>query len=187
VTGVEVTFPNLNSPSFGGEDFQTNLIMPEPTAFISRQLPACSIICPTATKGAAMGALASLTADGLFIGQSAAFFGFMRDQRGSCGRSSTRGELKLLFQSFFQRVPYRPLRLTAPALFVQCHVSLRRGAKAGSKSKHVWMPARVRLRDRNGGYATNAPRARPISKEWNGRLTIKRTKSKLHFITKFLA
>ena len=30
VTGVHVTFPNLNAPPFGGEDFQTNLIMPEP-------------------------------------------------------------------------------------------------------------------------------------------------------------
>src|SRR5207248_10887357 len=27
VTGVSVTFPNLNSPPFGGEEFQTNLIM----------------------------------------------------------------------------------------------------------------------------------------------------------------
>src|SRR6266446_3025527 len=43
VTGVAVTFPDLNSPPFGGEDFQTNLIMPEPTAFLSRKLPACSI------------------------------------------------------------------------------------------------------------------------------------------------
>jgi hypothetical protein len=79
VTGVKVTFPDLNSPPLGGEDFQTNLIMPEPTRFISRQLPACSIIRPTETKRAAMGALASLTADGLFIGQSAVFFGFMRE------------------------------------------------------------------------------------------------------------
>jgi hypothetical protein len=78
VTGVSVTFPDLNSPPFGGEDFQTNLIMPEPTAFLSRNLPAVSIIRPTATKGAAMGALAALTADGLFIGQSPAFFDFMR-------------------------------------------------------------------------------------------------------------
>src|ERR1700751_1610472 len=77
VTGVSVTFPDLNSPPFGGEDFQTNLIMPEPTAFLSRKLPACSIIRPTATKGAAMGALNALTADGLFIGQSKAFFQFM--------------------------------------------------------------------------------------------------------------
>jgi len=79
VTGVKVTFPDLNSPPFGGEDFQTNLIMPEPTTFLSRQLPACSIIRPTETKGAAMAALTSLTADGLFIGQSKAFFTFLRD------------------------------------------------------------------------------------------------------------
>jgi hypothetical protein len=79
VTGVKVTFPDLNSPPFGGEDFQTNLIMPEPTAFLSRKLPACSIIRPTETMRAATGALASLTADGLFIGQSAAFFEFMRE------------------------------------------------------------------------------------------------------------
>jgi hypothetical protein len=79
VTGVSVTFPDLNSPPLGGEDFQTNLIMPEPTAFLSQNLPACSIIRPTATKGAAAGALAALTADGLFIGQSPAFFHFMRE------------------------------------------------------------------------------------------------------------
>jgi len=78
VTGVKVTFPDLNSPPFGGENFQTNLIMPEPTVFLSRHLPACSIIRPTETTGAAMAALASLTADGLFIGQSPAFFQFMR-------------------------------------------------------------------------------------------------------------
>ena len=77
VTGVHVTFPDLNAPPFGGEDFQTNLIMPEPTAFLSRKLPACSIIRPTQTKGAAMGALKALTADGLFVGQSKEFFKFM--------------------------------------------------------------------------------------------------------------
>jgi hypothetical protein len=79
VTGVKVTFPNLNSPPFGGEDFQTNLIMPEPTAFLSRKLPACSIIRPTATKGAAMGAVKALTDDGLFVGQSSAFFQFLQE------------------------------------------------------------------------------------------------------------
>ena len=78
VTGLTVTFPDLNAPPLGGEDFQTNLIMPEPTAFLNRKLPACSIIRPTATKGAAMGALKALTADGLFIGQSPEFFKFMR-------------------------------------------------------------------------------------------------------------
>jgi hypothetical protein len=78
VTGVSVTFPDLNSPPFGGEDFQTNLIMPEPTVFLSRKLPACSIIRPTATKHAAMGAVNALTADGLFVGQSKEFFKFMK-------------------------------------------------------------------------------------------------------------
>jgi hypothetical protein len=79
VTHEKVTFPDLNSPPFGGEDFQTNLIMPEPTAFLSHRLPACSIIRPTATKGAATGALKGLSGDGLFIGQTQAFFDFMRD------------------------------------------------------------------------------------------------------------
>jgi hypothetical protein len=78
VTGVHVTFSDLNSSPFGGEDFQTNLIMPEPTAFLKRKLPPCSIIRPTQTRGAAMGALKALTADGLFIGQSKDFFKFMR-------------------------------------------------------------------------------------------------------------
>src|SRR5437588_10693666 len=74
-----LVFPDLNSPPFGGEDFQTNLIMPEPTFFLKRTFPVCSIIRPTETKGAAMGALKALTDDGLFIGQSKAFFTFMHD------------------------------------------------------------------------------------------------------------
>ncbi len=74
-----LTFPDLNKPPFGGEDFQTNLIMPEPTIFLDRKFPVCSIIRPTETKGAAMGALKFLTADGLFRGQSPAFFAFMTD------------------------------------------------------------------------------------------------------------
>ena len=76
-TGVKVTFPDLNSPPFGGEDFQTNLIMPEPTFFLQKSFGPVSIIRPTQTKGAAMGALKFLTADGLFIGQSRAFFDYM--------------------------------------------------------------------------------------------------------------
>jgi hypothetical protein len=79
VTGVSVTFPNLNSAPFGGEDFQTNLIMPEPTVFLSRQFPPVSIIRPTETKGAAIGAVQGFTGDGLFIGQSAEFFQFLND------------------------------------------------------------------------------------------------------------
>ena len=79
VTKVSVTFPDLNSPPFGGEEFQTNLIMPEPCPFLSRKLPVCSIIRPTETKGIAMGVVNFLTAMGLFIGQSPAFFKFMRE------------------------------------------------------------------------------------------------------------
>jgi hypothetical protein len=61
------------------EDLQTNLIMPEPTFFLKKRFGPVSIIRPTATKGAAMGALKALTADGLFIGQSQGFFQYMRD------------------------------------------------------------------------------------------------------------
>ena len=50
------------------------MIMPEPTIFLSRSFPVCSIIRPTETEWAAMGALRALTADGLFIGQSQEFF-----------------------------------------------------------------------------------------------------------------
>ncbi len=74
-----LVFPNLNAPPFGGEEFQTNLIMPEATAFLSKKLPACSIVRPTATKGVAMGVVKGLTAMGLFIGQSPDFFAYLRD------------------------------------------------------------------------------------------------------------
>jgi hypothetical protein len=79
VTGVSVTFPDLNSPPFGGETFQTNLIMPEPCPFLSRKLPPCSIIRPTETKGIAMGVVTFLTAMGLFIGQQPGFFTLLRN------------------------------------------------------------------------------------------------------------
>jgi hypothetical protein len=67
-----LVFPDLNAS--GGEDFQTNLVMPEPTVFLKRKFPVVSIIRPTETKGAAMGAVKALTEDGLFIGQPQAFF-----------------------------------------------------------------------------------------------------------------
>jgi hypothetical protein len=72
-----LVFPDLNKPPFGGELFQTNLIMPEPTIFLDRKFPRVSIIRPTETQGVAMGALKFLTDDGLFRGQSNAFFAFM--------------------------------------------------------------------------------------------------------------
>jgi hypothetical protein len=79
VTGVSVTFPDLNSPPFGGEDFQINLIMPEPCPFISRKLPPCSVIRPTETKDVAKGVVKFLKDMGLFNGQSPAFFALMND------------------------------------------------------------------------------------------------------------
>ncbi len=79
VTHVPVTFPDLNAPPFGGEEFQTNLIMPEPTPFLSRKLPVCSVIRPTETKGIATNVVNFLTAMGLFTGQSPAFFKLLKD------------------------------------------------------------------------------------------------------------
>ncbi len=66
-----LVFPDLNAD---GELTQTNLIMPEPTIFLDRKFPIVSIIRPTETRGAAMATVNALTADGLFIGQSAEFF-----------------------------------------------------------------------------------------------------------------
>jgi hypothetical protein len=79
---ARLTFPNLNAnpptiPHVVLEDVQTNLIMPEPTIFLNRKFPAVSIIRPTETEGAAMGTVKRLTDDGLFIGQSKAFFDFL--------------------------------------------------------------------------------------------------------------
>jgi hypothetical protein len=71
-------FPNLNVSPFGGEDFQTNLIMPEPTVFLNSRFPVVSIIRPTASAGAAMGAVQSLVNDGLFVGQSREFLTVLR-------------------------------------------------------------------------------------------------------------
>jgi len=74
-----LVFPDLNSPPFGGENFQTNLIMPEPCPFISPDLPKCSVIRPTNTDGIAMGVVNFLTAMGLFIGQSKEFFQLLNE------------------------------------------------------------------------------------------------------------
>jgi hypothetical protein len=96
-TGATVSFPNLNggldpnNPSQVNPDpavadeFQTNLIMPEPTFFLKKKFGPVSIIRPTQTRGAAMAALNGLIADGLFIGhtsktgQSDGFLELLRD------------------------------------------------------------------------------------------------------------
>ncbi len=88
VTGVSVTFPDLDVTN---ELFKKNLIMPEPCPFLSRSLPIVSIIRPTNTEGAATGALAFLTAMGLFIGQSQAFFAYMK-QLAQDADSARRGQ-----------------------------------------------------------------------------------------------
>jgi hypothetical protein len=69
----------LQFPSFWRENFQTNLIMPEPCPFLSRKFPVCSIIRPTNTEGVATAARKALTAYGLFIGQSREFFKTLRE------------------------------------------------------------------------------------------------------------
>jgi hypothetical protein len=71
-------FPDLNKPPFGGEEFQTNLIMPEPTVFLRKSLPIVSIVRPTETRGIAMGVVEFLTNMGLFRGQSEAFFNTLK-------------------------------------------------------------------------------------------------------------
>ncbi len=75
-----LVFPDLNKPPFGGELYQTNLIMPEPCPFLNRKLPPCSIVRPTSPSVfGAMAAVKALTDDGLFIGQSREFLVFLRD------------------------------------------------------------------------------------------------------------
>jgi hypothetical protein len=70
ITGL--TFQDLTATT--NPLLQANLIMPEPTFFLSRKFPKVSIIRPTDTHGAAKGAVEGLKADGLFRGQSDAFF-----------------------------------------------------------------------------------------------------------------
>jgi hypothetical protein len=78
VTDGALSFPDLKTPP-QPESLQGNLIMPEPTIFLDRKFPVCSIIRPTETEGVAMGAVKGLTADGLFIGQSPEFFEVLRE------------------------------------------------------------------------------------------------------------
>jgi Ferritin-like domain len=80
ITDGDLTFPDLNSgtdPNTGkmtepdgtpaADLFQTNLIMPEPTFFLHKALGPVSIVRPTDTVNAAMGAVKALTDDGLFF------------------------------------------------------------------------------------------------------------------------
>jgi hypothetical protein len=85
INNSTVTFFDLQATT--DELLQANLIMPEPCPFLSRKFPICSIIRPTATKGAAMGAAKALTADGLFIGQTKEFKELLTDLAADADRA----------------------------------------------------------------------------------------------------
>jgi Ferritin-like domain len=76
-TGASVTFTDLpnaqgetNPESLKGDTLQSNLIMPEPTHFLSKKFPPVAIIRPTSSKlGGAVASFQSFVDDGLFIGQ----------------------------------------------------------------------------------------------------------------------
>jgi len=73
---TKLKFPDLNNAKqFAPEEFKTNLILPEPTQFISTSLPACSVVRPTLDdNGGAVATINSFVADKLFDGQSEQFF-----------------------------------------------------------------------------------------------------------------
>jgi hypothetical protein len=72
---TKLKFPNLNAKAFPAEEFKTNLILPEPTQFISKDLPACSVVRPMLdSDGGAVATINSFVADKLFDGQSEQFF-----------------------------------------------------------------------------------------------------------------
>ena len=74
ITGL--AFPDLNA--LNSELNQTNLILPEPCEFISKDLPQCSVIRPTSTRnGGAVATIKAFTDGLLFLGQSDAFFNLM--------------------------------------------------------------------------------------------------------------
>ncbi|MBJ7597166.1 ferritin-like domain-containing protein [Candidatus Nephthysia bennettiae] len=74
-----VTFPNLNNKT-PLELFKTNKILPEPCDFIRKDLPRCSVIRPSSDQLAgARAAVAALTQDNLFDGQSKEFFDTIKD------------------------------------------------------------------------------------------------------------
>jgi len=77
ITDGNLTFPNLNigvDPNNGStgtdvaDEFQTNLIMPEPTVFLNPKLGPVAIIRPTsAQQGGAVASVVSFVDDGLFL------------------------------------------------------------------------------------------------------------------------
>ena len=77
-----LSFPDFfnNPPVKPLSMVQPSLIFPVPCEFIDANLPRCAVIRPLTDKFAgAVAAFASLTADGLFTGQSKAFFTTLQD------------------------------------------------------------------------------------------------------------
>jgi hypothetical protein len=85
INNSTVTFVDLHATT--DELRQANLIMPEPCPFLNRNFPICSIVRSTETKGAAMGAVNALTADGLFIGQTPEFSQLLMDLASDADRA----------------------------------------------------------------------------------------------------
>lgn len=80
INNSTVTFVDLLTvPTTNDELLEANLILPEPCPFLDRSFPVCSIVRPSETRGAAMGALKALAADGLFIGQTREFMRLLTD------------------------------------------------------------------------------------------------------------
>ncbi len=79
--------------------------MLEPTTFLDRKFPVCSIVRPTQTKGAAMAAVKALTDDGLFIGQPPEFFAVLHDLAASADKphATRRYAAPHLLQGFAER------------------------------------------------------------------------------------
>jgi hypothetical protein len=88
VTDGALVFPDLGAVPFTGEGLKPNLIMPEPCQFISKKLPPCSIVRPTATRGGgAVATIASFNQDGLFIGQGKDFIDVLFDLAAAADRA----------------------------------------------------------------------------------------------------
>jgi len=67
ITDGNLTFPDLNK-RLPADEFQTNLIMPEPTIFLRQEFGPVSIIRPTSTgQGGAVASVTSFVQDGLFL------------------------------------------------------------------------------------------------------------------------
>src|SRR5258708_32215543 len=89
--------------------------MPEPTVFLSRSFPVCSIIRPTETRGAAAGAVAALKADGLFNGQSNAFFAELNELAAKADMAQRRGWYLPIRDFLFPRPSRAPTSPPPPA------------------------------------------------------------------------